>query len=237
LAKEARVGLKSTKTDVFKEHIMSQAAIENPVINSPFGEPRRHFRFAENDITNEIVPGRRRSTYFIPIAKPKLKGAQKQGMLDLNIQHRAEENKLINDLRERVSRWRQAGRPYTIAVTRRLLDHWTRPNRERRLFFCQIEAVETIIYLIEIAPRRQPWHVYSQRLRQANAQATLDGYTACGQDGGWPYEKLQRALKAELDEAAWSELYSTNSRPFNKPETGKIAVIAVKVVNHYGIRY
>lgn len=49
--------------------------------------------------------------------------------------------------------------------------------------------------------------------------------------GDKPYEKLQRALKAEVDEAAWAELYSTKSRPFDKPKTGKIAV---KVINHYG---
>jgi adenine-specific DNA-methyltransferase len=46
-----------------------------------------------------------------------------------------------------------------------------------------------------------------------------------------PYEKLQRALRAEIDEAAWAELYSTRSRPFDPPSTGKIAV---KVINHYG---
>jgi adenine-specific DNA-methyltransferase len=46
-----------------------------------------------------------------------------------------------------------------------------------------------------------------------------------------PYDKLKRALKAEIDEAAWSSLYSTKSRPFEKPSTGKIAV---KVINHYG---
>lgn len=46
-----------------------------------------------------------------------------------------------------------------------------------------------------------------------------------------PYNKLKRALRAEIDEAAWSSLYSTVSRPFEKPETGKIAV---KVINHYG---
>ena len=49
--------------------------------------------------------------------------------------------------------------------------------------------------------------------------------------GDQPYEKLQRALRAEVDEAAWAELYSTNSRPFDRPDTGKIAV---KVINHYG---
>lgn len=46
-----------------------------------------------------------------------------------------------------------------------------------------------------------------------------------------PYEKLKRALRAEVDESAWSAMYSTVSRPFDKPETGKIAV---KVINHYG---
>jgi len=51
----------------------------------------------------------------------------------------------------------------------------------------------------------------------------------CGADE--PYERLQRALKAEIDEAAWSSLYSTVSRPFDLPKTGKIAI---KVINHYG---
>jgi adenine-specific DNA-methyltransferase len=46
-----------------------------------------------------------------------------------------------------------------------------------------------------------------------------------------PYDKLKRALRAEIDETAWSALYSTVSRPFPKPLTGKIAV---KVINHYG---
>jgi len=46
-----------------------------------------------------------------------------------------------------------------------------------------------------------------------------------------PYEKLKRALKAEIDEAAWATLYQTTSQPFPRPTTGKIAV---KVINHYG---
>ncbi len=46
-----------------------------------------------------------------------------------------------------------------------------------------------------------------------------------------PYDKLKRALRAEIDESAWSALYSTSSYPFEKPATGKIAV---KVINHYG---
>ncbi len=46
-----------------------------------------------------------------------------------------------------------------------------------------------------------------------------------------PYEKLKRALHADIDEAAWSSLYSTASRPFDQPMTGKIAL---KVIDHYG---
>ena len=51
----------------------------------------------------------------------------------------------------------------------------------------------------------------------------------CGDDE--PYEKLKRALKTEISEAAWATLYSTVSRPFAPPATGKIAI---KVINHYG---
>jgi adenine-specific DNA-methyltransferase len=46
-----------------------------------------------------------------------------------------------------------------------------------------------------------------------------------------PYDKLKRALRAEIDEAAWSTLYTTTSRPFDRPQTGKLAI---KVINHYG---
>ena len=48
---------------------------------------------------------------------------------------------------------------------------------------------------------------------------------------GDPYERLKRALRAEIDEAAWAALYSTQSYPFDPPKSGKIAV---KVINHYG---
>ncbi len=52
---------------------------------------------------------------------------------------------------------------------------------------------------------------------------------SCGAEE--PYDKLKRALRAEIDEAAWSSLYSTKSRLFDRPESGKIAVM---VINHYG---
>jgi hypothetical protein len=60
---------------------VSQVIIENPVINSPFYEPTQHFRFTDEGITNEITDGRRISSYFVPIARPRKKG-QKQLQFD-----------------------------------------------------------------------------------------------------------------------------------------------------------
>jgi len=55
---------------------MRQVVIENPVINSPFDEPSRHFKFTDEGITNQIIESRRTSSHFIPIARPKKKGKQ-----------------------------------------------------------------------------------------------------------------------------------------------------------------
>jgi len=52
---------------------MKQAIIENPIINSPFDEPKWHFRFTDEGISDEIVDARRINSYFIPIAQPKKK--------------------------------------------------------------------------------------------------------------------------------------------------------------------
>lgn len=50
---------------------MKTVVIENPILNSPFEMPRRHFKFNDDGITNEIVENRRPSSYFVPIASPK----------------------------------------------------------------------------------------------------------------------------------------------------------------------
>ncbi len=57
---------------------MRQLVIENPVINSAFEEPRRHYRFTDEGITNEIVEERRPSAYFIPVPQPKKRGKQER---------------------------------------------------------------------------------------------------------------------------------------------------------------
>jgi len=128
------------------------AVIENPVVNSPFREPDRHFRFDEGGITSDVVEGRRLSSYFVPIPSPRKQGGQ-QAFETQWTSDRLEENPTINRIRERVSVWRRGGHQGVTPTTRRLLEYWTDPERERPLFFCQIEALETAIYITEAASR------------------------------------------------------------------------------------
>jgi hypothetical protein len=53
---------------------MPDTLIEDPILNSPYPEPTRHFRFYDEGITNEIVETQRVSAYFVPILPPKKKG-------------------------------------------------------------------------------------------------------------------------------------------------------------------
>src|SRR3989338_4742578 len=132
---------------------MKQVIIENPIINSPFEEPTKHFRFNDDGITDEIIEARRTSSYFVPIAKSKKKGANQLQFETEWTQDRIEENKLVNDIRRRVSMWRQGGHVGVTPTTARLIAYWTDPNREKKLFFCQIEALETAIYIAEVAKK------------------------------------------------------------------------------------
>ena len=128
------------------------AIIENPVLNSPFRRPERHFRFGEEGITAEIVEERRPSSYFVPIPAAKKKGGQLAFETEWT-SDRLQENTTINRIRERVELWRRGGHQGVTPTTRRLLEYWTDPDRERPLFFCQVEAVETAIYITEAASR------------------------------------------------------------------------------------
>ena len=129
---------------------MPQVVIDNPILNSPFEEPTRHFEFGDEGITNEIVEKRRTSSYFIPIAQPRKKGKQLQFETEWT-KDRLEENRVVNLVRERVGAWRRGGHVGVTPTTSRLLTYWANPEREKKLFFCQVEAVETAVYITEVA--------------------------------------------------------------------------------------
>ena len=149
---------------------MPQVVIENPILNSPFEEPRRHFRFTEDGITDEIVEARRVSSYFVPIPRPKKKNARQIAFETEWTADRVKENTFINQVREKVALWRKGGYTGITRTTAQLLEYWRRPERERKLFFCQIEALETVIYITEVAGKYGDAWIENE-LARANADA------------------------------------------------------------------
>lgn len=87
---------------------MKQVVIQNPILNSPFIDPARVFKFTEEGITDEAFESRRMSSCFVPIARPKKKGKQLSFETE-RTKDRIEENKFINQIRSRVAIWRQGG--------------------------------------------------------------------------------------------------------------------------------
>ncbi|MBV9142315.1 MAG: DEAD/DEAH box helicase family protein [Pseudonocardiales bacterium] len=132
---------------------MSDRVIDNPIINSPYECPSRHFAFDREGITNRIVDGRRPSSFFIPVPRPRKRGQQLE--LQVFTADDIEQNEQVNYVRERVDAWRKAGWPNVTPVTRRLLEYWADPERDNKILFCQREAAETAIFLAESATK---WH-------------------------------------------------------------------------------
>lgn len=113
--------------------------VDEPVINSPYVEPRYYWVIEEGQPIKK--EGRRPSGYFL---RPKTSPEQKTLFEEEFI-----ENELVNKIREKVKAWRERNYPGVTPITRQLLEHWRRSDREIKLFFCQIEAAETIIWLVE----------------------------------------------------------------------------------------
>jgi type III restriction enzyme len=149
---------------------VADVVIENPILNSPFEEPQRHFKFSDEGITSEVVEARRISSYFVPIPAAKKRGGQLAFDTEWT-KDRIEENREINRIRERVSMWRKGGHAGNLtSTTCRLLAYWSEPDREKKLFFCQIEALETAIYLTEAAREFGDTWIENE-LRRANEDA------------------------------------------------------------------
>ncbi|TVS20980.1 MAG: restriction endonuclease, partial [Planctomycetaceae bacterium] len=134
---------------------------EQPILNSPYGYPGRHWRLEGGMPTDDIIERRRLAEYLTPIPKPKRQKAQSE--LDFSDrkavaddQERYDPIPVINRVRLLVNKWREIPNPADWRVTpetARLLQHWrSHPFSGVRPFFCQVEAVETAIWLSEVAP-------------------------------------------------------------------------------------
>jgi len=120
---------------------MPQTSIDKLIINSPFEEPAQYWRYERTTRTFDRAAGRRPAGYVVA-------SAESRAFDDPGI---FVEIPLVNQIRPRVASWREAGYPGVSAITKRLLAHWRDPEGfdARRFFFCQLEAIETLIWLIE----------------------------------------------------------------------------------------
>jgi type III restriction enzyme len=123
---------------------MNPHEVPEPILNSPFDEPGEHWWITEHD-PPERRPGRRPAMYYYrrPGSEPSL---EQQGT------GTAIELKLVNRVRAKLAEWRPLalrGEGGVTRTTMELLRYWRQEGRRHRLFFAQIEAVETIVFLTE----------------------------------------------------------------------------------------
>ena len=120
-------------------------AVDEPIINSPFEEPKQYWVYDAFTGQPAKVPGRRPAHYYFR-SRRRADAAQ----ISLFADEEMVELKSVNKIRNQVKKWREGGYKNVGHITRQLLRHWTYPDREKKLFFCQLEAAETIIWLNEI---------------------------------------------------------------------------------------
>ena len=116
--------------------------VDTPILNSPFEEPTCYWAYEEGQPV--LKEGRRPAGYYL---KARTRGPQ-MALLEEEFVPLDQ----VNSIRARVRTWRENGYPGITPITRQLLNHWSNPERERKLFFCQREAAETLIWLVEASP-------------------------------------------------------------------------------------
>ncbi len=161
----------------------SNPFFEHPVLNSPYAIPTRHWELDTNgQPTQQIIERRRRAEFITPIPKPKKhKKAAKQdefvfdegkGLSTKEQQY--DPTSIINEVRGHVDAWRSLPPNHwqVTPETARLLQHWRYHEfNSVRPFFCQVEAAETVIWLIEVAPQFKDGKRLLGHLASANSDA------------------------------------------------------------------
>ncbi len=116
-------------------------AIDKLIINSPYSEPEQYWEYLRDTREFVLQSGRRPAGYVI--ASESSRSFDDPGIFI--------EIKLVNSIRPRIKKWRENDYPGITGITKRLLKHWQDPEerKDRRFFFCQLEAIETLIWLTE----------------------------------------------------------------------------------------
>jgi type III restriction enzyme len=115
--------------------------IDKLIINSPYTEPQQYWDYIRDTREFVLQEGRRDAQYIV--ATPNSQSFDDPGI--------AIKIELVNKIRPRIKKWREDGYHGVTGITKRLLLHWQDPEerKDRRFFFCQIEAIETLIWLTE----------------------------------------------------------------------------------------
>ncbi|HCK82702.1 MAG TPA: restriction endonuclease [Candidatus Competibacteraceae bacterium] len=163
---------------------MSNSFFDGPILNSPYERPTRHWELDDaGQPTEQIIETRRRAQFITPIPKPKKRkqvATQQSLVFDegRGLSTKAQQydpTSIINEVRAHVETWRALPNPQQWQVTpetARLLQHWrSRDFSDIRPFFCQVEAVETAIWLSEVAPQFQKGKRLLDSLTAANKDA------------------------------------------------------------------
>jgi len=164
---------------------MENQFFEHPILNSPYEYPAQHWELDEHgQPTQKIIETRRRAEFITPIPKPKKhkkSSKQQEFVFDegkglSNQEQQYDPTSIINTVRQEVDRWRGWPNPSQWQVTpetARLLQHWRHYKFNNfRPFFCQLEAVETAIWLWEVAPKSgKPGRQLLEHLEIANESA------------------------------------------------------------------
>ncbi len=120
---------------------MSDFEVEQPILCSPFEEPTEHWRLVEGEPPRR-ASSRRPARYFYRPPKRGDADAKPAGSTEIEL-------KIVNRVRQQLGAWRAQGHPGVTRTTLDLLGYWRREGREQRLFFAQLEAAETVIFLVE----------------------------------------------------------------------------------------
>ena len=116
--------------------------IDTLIINSPYDEPKKHWKYISDTQEFELVEGRRAAGYWKATQRNVTNVEDPGEFVTIDI---------VNIIRPRVRKWREAGYPNCTGTTRKLLQYWNdKDQREQRFFFCQMEAIETAIWLTEV---------------------------------------------------------------------------------------
>jgi type III restriction enzyme len=157
---------------------------ERPILNSPYAYPGRHWELdADGQPTGRLVEARREARFITPVPRPKKRRHAKTqqrlifdegaGVSDARQQY--DPTPIINELRRRVDQWRAIASPSHWGVTpetARLLQHWRHHDFAGiRPFFCQVQAVETVIWLTEVAPNERAGKGFLDHLANASEDA------------------------------------------------------------------